>query len=67
MEKDLDFWLRRLLTLFLPLVAVVAAYLTLPHAVATRPLPFLAYLLTIVYFVHYAGKILWRIGVEMCR
>jgi hypothetical protein len=60
-KRNLDFFLRRFLILFVPLAAVVAGYLTMPRAVAARPLPFLAYLLVIVYSLHDAGKIVWML------
>jgi hypothetical protein len=60
-KRNLEFYLRRLLTLFLPLAATVAGYLTMPRLVASNPLTFLAYLLFITYFSYYVGKILWML------
>lgn len=60
-KRNLEFWLRRSLTLILPLAATVAGYLTMPRHVASNPLTFLGYLLFITYFTYYAGKILWMV------
>jgi hypothetical protein len=60
-RRNLEVLLRRILTLVLPLAAIVAGYLTMPAALATNPLPFLAYLLFIAYFSYYVGKILWML------
>lgn len=61
-KRNVDSWLRRLLTLFVPLVGVAAGYVTMPQAIAARLIPFLAYLLAIVYLLHHAGKILWMLA-----
>jgi hypothetical protein len=60
-RRNLEFWLRCILTFFFPILAIAIGYLTMPAALKTSPLPFLAYLLFIMYFSYYAGKILWML------
>jgi hypothetical protein len=33
----------------------------MPHAIAASPVSFLAYLMAMMYFFHYAGKVLWML------
>ncbi len=60
-KRNLEFWSRRILSLVMPLVLMVIAYLNIPGMFASRPLVFLAYLLIITYGFHFTGKILWMI------
>jgi hypothetical protein len=60
-KRILELWLRRLLTLILPLAAILAGYLTIPRSVASSPFTFLFYLLVISYSSYYGGKIAWML------
>jgi hypothetical protein len=60
-RRNLEFYLRRMLILVIPLVAMVAVYLNLPTAFTSNPILFLACLLLPVYCFYYLGKIVWML------
>jgi hypothetical protein len=60
-KRNLEFWIRRMFFLVIPLAVTVIGYLIIPTVFTTSPLLFLAYLLAITYFFHYIGKILWML------
>ena len=60
-KRELEIWVRRALVRILPIVAVAAAFLTAPTAMAQNRLTLLVYLLAVLFFFYYGGRVLWMI------
>jgi hypothetical protein len=60
-KRELEIWLRRALVRLLPVVAVAAAFLSAPSAMAQNRLALLVYLLAVLFIFYYGGRVLWML------
>jgi hypothetical protein len=60
-RRRIEFWSRRLLVRIVPLAAVVVGYLFGPRAITSRPAALFAYLVAILGFSYYGGRLLWSL------